>query len=98
MNIYTAYWKDPSDDYYDEYNRRMFTTREDADAFLTDLMNYEHIEKYYVLEETVHEEFVPMDHEITSDWECSYGTLHPHTDSCDCDEYQDYPCDIINEF
>jgi hypothetical protein len=37
----------------------MFTTRELADTFLTDLMDYEHIERYYVLEEIVHEEHVP---------------------------------------
>jgi hypothetical protein len=59
MNIYTAYWKHYTDDYYAEYNRKMFTTRELADAFLTDLMDYEHIERYYVLEEEVYEEFIP---------------------------------------
>jgi len=99
MKIYTAYWKDPSDDYYDEYNRRMFTTRELADAFLTDLLNYEHIERYYVLEEEVYEEYSLIDAELMSDWECYYGTLHTHDDICNCDEYaDDYPCDIINEF
>ena len=73
MKIYTAYWKDPSDDYYDEYNRRMFTTRELADAFLTDLMNYEHIERYYVLEEEVYEEFSPTeidDEDDDDDYPC----------------------------
>jgi hypothetical protein len=29
----------------------------------------------------------PYDYEIESDWECSFGTMHPHTDTCDCDEY-----------
>lgn len=59
MNIYTAYWKHSNDDYYASHNRKMFTTRELADAFLTDLMDYEHIERYYVLEEEVYEEFIP---------------------------------------
>tara|TARA_R110000868_G_scaffold280353_1_gene540474 strand:+ start:599 stop:1033 length:435 start_codon:yes stop_codon:yes gene_type:complete len=59
MKIYTAHWKHYTDDYYAEYNRKMFTTRELADAFLTDLMDYEHIERYYVLEEEVYEEFIP---------------------------------------
>ena len=89
MKIYTAQWKYYTDDYYTPHNRKMFTTVELADAFLTDLMNYEHIERYYVLEETVNEEFVPMDYEITSDWECSYGTLHTHDDICNCDEWDD---------
>ena len=54
MKIYTAHWKYSNDElYYSEHNRKMFTTREDADAFLTDLLNYEHIERYYVLEEAV---------------------------------------------
>lgn len=101
MKIYTAYWKHSNDDYYAEYNRRMFTTRELADTFLTDLMNYEHIEKYYVLEEIVHEEHIPLDHEITSDWECSFGTLHPYTDHCDCDEYNNiviiHPDDFLED-
>lgn len=98
MNIYTAHWKHDNDDYYAPHNRKMFTTRELADTFLTDLLNYEHIERYYVLEEEVYEEFVPIDYEITSDWECSFGTLHPHTDSCDCDEHQDeiHPLDRCN--
>jgi hypothetical protein len=88
MKIYTAHWKYSNDElYYSEHNRKMFLNREDADAFLTDLMDYEHIERYYVLEEDVNEQFVPMDHEITSDWECCHGTLHPYTDHCDCDEY-----------
>lgn len=98
MYIYTAYWKSYKDDYYAEHNRKMFTTRELADKFLDDLINYEALDNYYILEEDVLEEYVPIDYEMTSDWECSYGTLHPHTDDCDCDEYQDYPCDIVNEF
>jgi hypothetical protein len=61
MKIYTAHWNNSDEDYYASQNRRMFTTREDADAFLTDLMNYEHIERYYVLEEDVHEEFSPTE-------------------------------------
>jgi hypothetical protein len=88
MKIYTAHWKYNNDDYYAPHNRKMFLYREDADAFLTDVMNYEHVEKYYVLEEEVLEAHVPIDYEITSDWECSFGTLHPHTDHCDCDEYE----------
>jgi hypothetical protein len=89
MKIYTAYFKYSQDDYYTEHNRKMFLNREDADAFLTDLLNYEHIERYYVLEEEVLEQFVPMDHEITSDWECHRGTLHTHDDICNCDEWDD---------
>lgn len=59
MKIFTAYWKCYTDDYYAAYNRQMFITREDADKFLDDLLDYEQVERYYVLEETVHEEFVP---------------------------------------
>ena len=99
MKIYTAHWKEYTDDYYAPYNRKMFINREDADKFLDELINYEGIDKYYILEETIHESHVPIDYEITSDWECSFGTLHPHTDHCNCDEYiDDYPCDIINDF
>ena len=89
MKIYTAHWKHPFDDYYAPPNRKMFTTRELADAFLTDVMNYEHIERYYVLEEDVHEEYSLIDAELMSDWECYYGTLHTHDDICTCDEYAD---------
>jgi len=89
MKIYTEHWKHCTNDYYAPHNRKMFLNREDADAFLTDVMNYEHVEKYYVLEEEVYEKFVPMDYEITSYWECSFGALHPHTDHCNCDEYTD---------
>ena len=100
MKIYTAHWKYYTDDYYAPHNRRMFLNREDADKSLDDLLNYEGIEHYYILEEEVEEEYTSIDYEITSDWECSFGTLHPHTDNCDCDQYQDddYPCDIVNEF
>jgi hypothetical protein len=59
MNIYTAHWNNSDEDYYAPQNRRMFTTRELADTFLTDLLNYEHIERYYVLEEEVYEEYTP---------------------------------------
>jgi hypothetical protein len=95
MKIYTAHWKEYTDDYYAPYNRKMFTTRELANSFLDDFINYNGVEKYYVLEETVFEEYVPTEYEMTSDWECSYGTIHTHNDVCNCD---DYPCDIINEF
>jgi hypothetical protein len=103
MNIYTAHWKHSNDDYYAPHNRRMFLNRKDADAFLTDLMDYEHIERYYVLEEDVLEEYVPMDYEIICDWECSFGTLHTHDDICTCDEYgdnnyDDEYCDYHNDF
>jgi len=72
MKIYTAYFKYSSEDYYTEHNRKMFLNREDADAFLTDLMNYEHIERYYVLEEEVYEEFSPteIDDEDDEDYPC----------------------------
>lgn len=99
MNIYTAHWKYYTDDYYAPHNRRMFLNREDADKFLDDLINYNGIDTYYILEEEVIEKYVPIEYEMMSDWECSFGTLHPHTDICDCDEYtDDYPCDIVNEF
>jgi hypothetical protein len=92
MNIYTAYWKDPSDDYYDEYNRRMFTTRELADAFLTDLLNYEHINRYYVLEEEVYEEFVPSnDYAYDNDFEDLY---YDDADEFYCDPLEDYYSDL----
>jgi len=87
MNIYTAHWKHYNDDYYAPHNRRMFLNREDADKFLDHLINYEGIDHYYILEETVYDQYSPINYIIESDWECSFGTLHPHTDSCDCDEY-----------
>ena len=92
MRIFTAHWRHYTDDYYAPRNRRMFLYREDADKFLDDLINYDGIDSYYVLEETVFDQYSPTtdspyDYEIESDWECSFGTIHPHTDSCDCDEY-----------
>ena len=96
MTIYTVYFKEYSDDYYAPHNRSMFTTREDAEKCLDDLLNYNGIQNYYILAEEVLEEYTPLD--VESDWECHHGTLHPHTDDCDCDKYQDYPCDIVNEF
>ena len=68
----------------------MFLHREDANKFLDDLLNYQGIDKYYILEETVFDQYSPINYIIESDWECSFGTLHKATDSCDCD--------IINEF
>lgn len=99
MKIYTAHWKHYKDDYYAPYNRKMFTTRELANTFLDDIINYDGIERYYILEETVLEEYSPIEYEMTCDWECSLGTLHGHDDVCNCDEYiDDYPCDIIDTF
>ena len=60
MKIYTAHWKHYNDDYYAPHNRRMFLNREDADKSLDDLINYEGIEHYYILEEEVEEEYSPL--------------------------------------
>jgi len=99
MKIFTAHWKHYTDDVYADYNRKMFINESDANKFLDDLINHDGIHDYYIKEETVFDQYSPMDYEITSDWECSLGTLHGHDDVCNCDEYiDDYPCDIINEF
>jgi hypothetical protein len=94
MNIYTAHWRNYKDDLYAPYNRKMFLHKKDADKFLDDLLNFEGIDTYYILEEKVFDQYSPISYIIKSDWECSFGTLHPAKDSCDCD----YACDIINEF
>jgi hypothetical protein len=94
MTIYTVYFKEYSDDYYAPHNRSMFIKREDAEKCLDDLLNYNGIQNYYILEEEVLEEYIPLD--VESDWECSYGTIHPATDNCDCDEYYEYQ-DLKNE-
>lgn len=60
MKIYTAHWKCYTDDYYSPHNRRMFLNREDADKSLDDLLNYEGIEHYYILEEEVEEGYSPL--------------------------------------
>ena len=86
MKIYTAHWKHYTDDYYAPHNRKMFTTRELADAFLTDLMNYEHIERYYVLEEDVHEEYVPSnDYDYDDYYANQYGRDYDDADEFYCD-------------
>ena len=96
MKIYTAHWKECTDDYYAPHNRKMFINREDADKYLDDLLNYEGIDsRYYILEETVFDQYSPINHIMESDWECEHGTLHGYNEACHCD---DYPCDIINEF
>jgi len=41
----------------------------------------------YILDRGEDVDDYPYDYEIESDWECSFGTMHPHTDNCDCDEY-----------
>ena len=94
MKIYTAHYKLYEDDFYAPHNRKMFLNREDADKYLDNLINYQGINRYYILEETVYEQYSPINYEEKSDWECFYGTTHSYTDSCDCD----YPCDITNEF
>lgn len=88
MNIYTLYFKELTDDYYAAHNRIMFTTREEANKCLNELLDFTHIYNYYILEEEVLEKFVPL--YVESNWECGHGTLHPITEECDCD--------IINEF
>jgi hypothetical protein len=90
MNIYTAHWKHDNDDYYASHNRKMFTTRELADAFLTDLLNYEHIGRYYVLEEEVYEEFIPLnDYDYDDYYENQYGRDYEEYD--DADEFYSDP-------
>lgn len=59
MNIYTAHWKHYNDDYYAPHNRRMFLNRNDADKFLDDLINYDGIDHYYIMEETVFDQYSP---------------------------------------
>ena len=73
MKIYTAHWKYYTDDYYAPHNRRMFLNREDADKSLDDLLNYEGIEHYYILEEEVEEEYSPLaylDDDEEDDYPC----------------------------
>jgi hypothetical protein len=90
MKIYTAQWKYYTDDYYAPYNRKMFTTRELADAFLTDLMNYEHIERYYVLEETVFDQYSP-----SNDYDYDFEDLYyDDADEFYCDPLEDYYSDL----
>jgi hypothetical protein len=60
MNIFTAHWKYYIDDYYSPDNRKMFLYREDADKFLDDLINYNGVDKYYILEETVFDQYSPQ--------------------------------------
>jgi hypothetical protein len=60
MIIYTAHWKNYDDDYYAPHNRRMFLYREDADKFLDDLINYNGIDNYYILEEIVLDQYSPI--------------------------------------
>jgi hypothetical protein len=60
MKIYTAHWKYYTDDYYSPDNRKMFLYREDADKFLDDLINYDGVDKYYILEETVFDQYSPQ--------------------------------------
>jgi hypothetical protein len=98
MNIYTAHWKHDNDDYYASHNRKMFTTRELADAFLTDLLNYEHIGRYYVLEEEVYEEFIPLnDYDYDDYYENQYGRDYEEYDDADefySDPLEDYYSDV----
>lgn len=77
MNIYTAHWKHYSDDYYAPHNRKMFLYREDADKFLDDLINYDGIDQYYILKETVFDQYSPM-----SDYDDDYDDGY-------CNDYYD---------
>ena len=99
MTIYTVCWKEVTDDYCTPYNRKMFIDVEDADRFLQDLLRYDDLHTFHIIEEKVFEQYSPINYIMESDWECSQGTLHGHDDVCNCDEYiDDYPCDIINKF
>jgi hypothetical protein len=60
MKIFTAHWRHYTDDYYASHNRKMFLNREDADKFLDDLINYDGIDNYYILEETVFDQYSPQ--------------------------------------
>lgn len=60
MNIFTAHWKHYNDDYYAPHNRKMFLHREDADRYLDDLINYDGIDHYYILEEEVFDQYSPI--------------------------------------
>lgn len=71
MNIYTAHWKHYTDDYYASHNRQMFLNREDADKFLDDLINHEGIERYYILEETVYDQYSPSKY-YSTDYDDDY--------------------------
>ena len=94
MKIYTAHWKHYTDDYYAPHNRKMFTTRELADTFLTDLLNYEHIERYYVLEEDVHEEYVPSNDYDYDDYVYDDNLYYDDADEFYSDPLEDYYSDL----
>lgn len=97
MKIYVACWQNYTDDYYAPHNRRMFLNEKDADKFLDDLINYDGINNnYYIMEEYVEEQYIPnveIEEMEGGDWECSGGTLHPHTQhTCDCLEMNEEIC------
>lgn len=71
MNIFTAHWKHYNDDYYAPHNRRMFLNRDDADKFLDDLINYDGIDHYYILEETVFDQYSPTTY-CSTDYDDDY--------------------------
>jgi hypothetical protein len=99
MNIYTAHWRHYTDDYYAAHNRRMFLNEQDANKFLDDLIVHDGLDDYYIMEETVFDQYSPTKDshydydDMTGDWECGEGTLHPHTEhSCDCAEMNEELC------
>ena len=87
MNIYTAHWKYYTDDYYSPDNRKMFLYRKDADKFLDDLINYYGIDKYYILEETVFDQYSPQnDYYDDFDYDDNDGYYNDYYD-------EDWPVD-----
>ena len=31
--------------------------------------------------------YIDLEYEMTSDWECSSGTLHAYNENCDCNDF-----------
>jgi hypothetical protein len=67
MTIYTVCWKEVTDDYYAPYNRKMFIDAEDADRFLQDLLRYDDLHTFHIIEETVFEQYSPIEYKMMSD-------------------------------
>ena len=82
MNIYTAHWRHYTDDYYAPRNRRMFLNEQDANKFLDDLINYDGIDDYYIMEETVFDQYSP-----TTDSPYDYDDGYANEYDCDYDEF-----------
>jgi hypothetical protein len=95
MNIYTAHWKHYADDYYAPHNRRMFLYKEDADKFLDDLINYDGIDQYYILEETVFDQYSPMSDYDDDDYDDGYcNDYYDDADEFYSDPLEDYYSDL----